>query len=305
MNSFKKASCADNTCIASYNFSGEGISASFFELMTHNDVSKQYPAMAKEPHCHDMYTVVAFEKGNGLMISGSKEYEIADNTLLFIPPRQVHKFVNLSSDAVGGTLYFTEDYLAKLPHDLCRIVKYKLFSKVESNQYRQLRVEGNLRIKEDFDRIRFRLSSPLEGRLQNDYLGSALSMLLLDVIENCNNFNSNDSAIANRDMKVYMDFLECVERNFKQIHIVDRIVQDMDVSLSTLIRSVKAVSNRTPASILNERIIQEAQLLLCRNPGMRVKEIGFLLGFQDSSNFVKFFTHQVGTSPIKYRNQFD
>lgn len=275
-------------------------SSSFFELMTLAEMRTQYPAMMTDRHSHDMYTIVAFEKADGFFYSGFKEYEIATNTLFFIPPGQVHQILNLSSDASGGTLFFTEDYFLKLPPDLCRVVKYKLFSKVESNQYRQLRVEGNLRIKEDFDRIRFRLSSPLEGRL-----GSALSMLLLDVIENCNNFNSNDSAIANRDMKVYMDFLECVERNFKQIHIVDRIVQDMDVSLSTLIRSVKAVSNRTPASILNERIIQEAQLLLCRNPEMRVKEIGFLLGFQDSSNFVKFFTHQVGTSPIKYRSFHD
>ena len=252
-------------------------SSSFFELMTLAEMRTQYAAMMTDRHSHDMYTIVAFEKADGFFYSGFKEYEIATNTLFFIPPGQVHQILNLSSDASGGTLFFTEDYFFKLPPDLCRVVKYKLFSKVESNQYRQLRVEGNLRIKEDFDRIRFRLSSPLEGRLQNDYLGSALSMLLLDVIENCNNFNSNDSAIANRDMKVYMDFLECVERNFKQIHIVDRIVQDMDVSLSTLIRSVKAVSNRTPASILNERIIQEAQLLLCRNPEMRVKEIGFLL----------------------------
>lgn len=58
MNSFKKALSADNPCVASYNFSGEETPVSFFELMTHNDVSKQYPAMAKEPHCHNMFLLL-------------------------------------------------------------------------------------------------------------------------------------------------------------------------------------------------------------------------------------------------------
>ena len=303
MNLFKDISSENTPKVSHYVITDETETSSFFELLSHEDVRNQYPAMVTDIHCHDVYTIVAFEKGHGCLCVGCNECEVKKNTLYFIPPGQLHKFVNVSSDAVGGTIYFTDGFLEQLPPAIYRLAKYKLFSKTESNQFRQISVTGNNRLKEDFDRILFRLSRPLKKQFQTSYLSSLLSVLLIDLIENAQSSSSDNADTYNKDMNVFLDFLDCIEKNFKQIHTVDKLVNEMHVSMSTLVRAVKSVSNRTPASLLNERLSIEAQRMLNKSPEMRIKEIACSLGFADISNFAKFFRRQVGMSPVKFRQK--
>lgn len=300
---FKDTSSQNTPKVNHYVITGETGISPYFELLSHEDVRSQYPAMVTDIHCHDAYSIVAFQKGHGCLCIGCNEYEIKINTLYFIPPGQLHQFANVSSDAVGGTIYFTDVFFEQLPPAIYRFAKYKLFSINESNQYKQISVTGNVRLKEDFDRIMFRLSRPLSSQLQTDYLSSLVSVLLIDIIENAKNISSDIADTYDKDMDVFHDYLDCIENNFRQIHTVGKLVNEMHVSMSTLVRSVKSVSNRTPASLLNERLSIEAQRMLNKSPEMRIKEIAFSLGFADTSNFVKFFRRQVGMSPDKFRGK--
>ncbi|WP_088445396.1 helix-turn-helix transcriptional regulator [Flavobacterium oreochromis] len=58
--------------------------------------------------------------------------------------------------------------------------------------------------------------------------------------------------------------------------------------------------NKTPLQIIQERIILESQRLLLHSE-LNVTQIGYRLGFEDPSYFVKFFKKHANMSPSEFR----
>ena len=75
----------------------------------------------------------------------------------------------------------------------------------------------------------------------------------------------------------------------------------MNISTKTLTNSIAESSRSTPLKLINERIILEATRYLLYS-SLKVKEISYLLGFEDPSYFVKFFKRNTGYLPIEFRN---
>ena len=75
----------------------------------------------------------------------------------------------------------------------------------------------------------------------------------------------------------------------------------MNISTKTLTNSIVESSRSTPLKLINERIILEAKRYLLYS-SLKVKEISYLLGFEDPSYFVKFFKRNTGSLPIEFRN---
>ena len=75
----------------------------------------------------------------------------------------------------------------------------------------------------------------------------------------------------------------------------------LNVSVKTLSNSVSDCSGRTPLAFINDRVILEAKRLL-HFSSMMVKEVGFYLGFDDPSYFVKFFKRQTGFLPSDFQS---
>lgn len=74
----------------------------------------------------------------------------------------------------------------------------------------------------------------------------------------------------------------------------------MHISLSSLTASTKLYGQLPPARIINERIILEAKTMVL-NSDKNIKEIATLLGFEDTSNFSKFFKRMTNQSIADYK----
>jgi AraC-like DNA-binding protein len=55
--------------------------------------------------------------------------------------------------------------------------------------------------------------------------------------------------------------------------------------------------------MVNERVILEAKRLLAHTD-LNIKEIGFYLGFDEATNFVKFFKKITHTTPMLFRKLY-
>ncbi|NQZ44409.1 MAG: AraC family transcriptional regulator [Flavobacteriaceae bacterium] len=76
----------------------------------------------------------------------------------------------------------------------------------------------------------------------------------------------------------------------------------MNTSTKTLSRISKRYWNDTPANVIKKRKILEAKRLLA-NRQIQVKEVGYSLGFEEPSNFSKYFTKVVGMRPKEFQQQ--
>lgn len=70
------------------------------------------------------------------------------------------------------------------------------------------------------------------------------------------------------------------------------------VSKSTLIRRLKSITDKTPVEILSEYRLNKADVLL-RQQNLPVKEVAYMVGFNDQYYFSRKYKEHFGYPPSK------
>lgn len=114
--------------------------------------------------------------------------------------------------------------------------------------------------------------------------------------------SASASPSAHKDHQ-FARFLLLLEDAFMRHHQVAYYANTMGLHPKTLGRLVRkhAGTECSAKSIIAERLLLEAKRLLAHT-SQPVQAIAYALGFDDPSNFVKFFRKGVGTSPLAFRN---
>lgn len=74
----------------------------------------------------------------------------------------------------------------------------------------------------------------------------------------------------------------------------------LNTTVDNLNKALKIFTGKTTQTIIHERIIEEANVLL-RYTNLSVKEIAWRLHFQETSHFQNFYKKQTGCTPLEYR----
>ena len=98
----------------------------------------------------------------------------------------------------------------------------------------------------------------------------------------------------------FIAFLEWVEILHKEVKNITVYADKVHLSHRQLNRICLDITGKTANQILNDRISLEAKRLLFNNQ-TSAKEAGYLLGFDDPSNFIKFFKRHNGESPTQFK----
>ncbi|MEM9260373.1 MAG: AraC family transcriptional regulator [Bacteroidota bacterium] len=83
---------------------------------------------------------------------------------------------------------------------------------------------------------------------------------------------------------------------------VQEIAEAMNLQPAYLSEVLKNTTGKSPKDWIDERVLTEAQTLLL-NTTDSVAEIAYRLGWEDASNFSRFFRRRTGNSPALYRKQ--
>ena len=86
--------------------------------------------------------------------------------------------------------------------------------------------------------------------------------------------------VNNSSNRTFVRFRQILEHHYRQMHTVKEYASHLNVSTKTLTNCVYESSHSTP---------------------LKIKEIGFYLGFEAPSYFVKFFKRQTGYLPAEFR----
>lgn len=108
--------------------------------------------------------------------------------------------------------------------------------------------------------------------------------------------NANDSQID-----IIRKFNILVEQHFKQKHKVNDYADLLFKSPKTLSNLFLKLGQKSPLQIIHDRIALEGRRLLIYTD-KTVKEIGYDLGFEDTSAFHKLFKKLVGCTPQEFKS---
>lgn len=98
----------------------------------------------------------------------------------------------------------------------------------------------------------------------------------------------------------YRDFRATVEREFRRWHLVAPYAQHLGYSPKSLDRACRAAAALSAKRVIVERIILEAKRLLTHSQ-LPIATISHQLGFDEATNFVKYFNRETGTTPNQLR----
>jgi AraC-like DNA-binding protein len=99
-------------------------------------------------------------------------------------------------------------------------------------------------------------------------------------------------------------FKDILYKDFRRVKTVGAFAQMINITEKRLIQATMSTLGKTPKQIIDEKIILEAKRLSIYTSNS-IKEISYQLGFEETSNFIKYFKKHVDMTPIEFRESYN
>jgi AraC family transcriptional regulator, transcriptional activator of pobA len=269
-----------------------------FAIYSLSDYLAKNIGRANIAHVHSFYQIIWFTKGHGKHFVYFNEFEVTPNSFFFIPKDQIHYFDdNLAYE--GVIIHFNEEFIIDHENDIDMFLKYSIFNDFENELFFKTSKDSS----ENFLNLISQLRKEIEVQENfghKEYLKHLLKLFLISIQRIGKRNTFKELSVNNNHHITFLKFKKLLDVNFKRKHSVGEYAEMLNISSKTLANCSKEIIDKTPLEIINERIILEAKRLISHS-SLNINEIGFQLGFEDPSYFVKYFKKQTGKTPSDFR----
>ncbi len=252
------------------------------------------------PHRTDFYHIFLFEDCSPTHLVDFNRIRVKPRSVLFIDRGRVHQF-DRSLDYRGRVLVFTDDFFCITEKDTKVLRTCLLFRDLDDSP--AFLPEENVRrqIDEVAGQIETELRFPNEV-FKIDILQNCLHNLLL-IAERGK--KPRPAILQNRGAKRdhTVLFTDIVEQNFRSHKTVGHYAGKLHISEKLLVLATTTTLGKTPKQIIRDRVLLEAKRFLAHG-NLCIKEIGYELGFDEPTNFIKYFRKHTGITPTNFREKF-
>lgn len=264
-----------------------------FELKDISEITKKKQENVGVPHRADFYQIIIIESHNSVQEVDFKKISVDQKQILFVGKNQVIRF-DISSSYSGKLLLFTDDFFNRTTHDTLLLKETNLFNPFSPNVV----IETNAKIQKLLDLIQQETALKTYA-FQENMLRHLLSAFLIEASQIS---TQNYQYTENKDYLIALQFSDLVEKEYKNINKVKDYARLMGISVKPLMHSLKSAVGKTPKQFIDDRIILEAKRLLVYGH-KSIKEITFELGFDEPTNFSKFFRNHTGKRPAEFKSE--
>lgn len=262
------------------------------------ELNGKSPEIANEQQLSDFIKVVLLKKGAEISVD-FKVYQLENDALFFINAGQ---WYNLNqSMAQGMILYYNRDFYCVEMHDKEVACDGLLFHNVYEIPVVYLDTVQSLQMSQLFEQINAELAAEDSG------LEEMLRILLKQIIIKSTRIWKSTHEMHTEEGKQEIEFIrkfsQLVEWNFTVKHTVAEYADLLNITPKLLHKKITKFSKDTPNDLIKHRIILEAQRMLAHTD-FSVKEIGYKLGYEDPSYFIRLFSKQTGVAPQQFRIQY-
>lgn len=252
----------------------------------------------QEHHPAESNMILIITSGLGKHIIDFKDYQFTNGSIIFIAKGQVHKF-EIKPGNNGYLILFTDEFLRDNSIGIATHSKTWLY-----NFHIDLpKIQVNAEIREHFfDIIKKIYQEYKAGNVfaKTEVIKTLLYLLLIKS-ERIKRQLINKDAL--KWSNIIFDFIDLIENKFNKSRNADRYARQLNISYKHLNNICKQSLNKTAKSFIDDYIVLTAKrYLVCSN--LTVKQITSVTGFDEPTNFVKYFKKHTGKSPIQFRKSF-
>ncbi len=269
------------------------------EILDMVTLYKEFEQELTTPHRAEFYQILWFQKGTPTHKVDFNPVPIEPNTVVFINKNSVQQF-DKNVPFEGKVLLFTENFFCKEESDISFLKSSILFNdlfaipKVEIPSITDLFTSLFTAIQKE--------SAKPKDQYQGDILRNYLQNLLL-LSERERRKQDFTEVKKGADLDHVMLFKELLEHQFNHEKLVANYATQMHITNKRLNLATSKILGLTPKQMIDDRIMLEAKRLLAHT-NESVKEISFSLGFDEPTNFVKYFKKHHNSTPLEFRNSF-
>jgi len=225
------------------------------------------------------------------------DYNLTASTLLITFPSSIVHIVRSRRHYNGILMFVARDFLSKYIINAQLIYTFRQVSKNHYTLAKLTKEEQKNLI--DIYKFIYRKREAKGSDLQLEALRNLLLAAICEVAEIF--LKSNKVEIrSTRNEKITDAFLNLLIQPIKMSHKTAYFADQLNISPKYLMHAVKATTGKSPGFFINEKITDNAKLLL-RDYSLNISQISEKLGFSEASSFSNFFKKQTNLSPTLYR----
>ncbi len=283
--------------IKTHSFADSSADDATFTLKRMEDVYRKTNGAPDIPHRHDYYTIIFIERGQGTHFIDFTEYEIADRSIFFIMPGQMHQVI-LSSEPTGWIITFTEEFLIansipdKMINDIYLFNDYGQSPPLPIN-------ENDMPVYENLILQMAHFQKSLETYTQ-EAVGSLVKVFLIQGNNHCSLRKSNNPQLVETSNHILRTFKQLLNKKYATDHMVSDYASALAVTSDYLNKTVKNLTGKSAKDHIQSKLITEAKRSLLFS-SLSNKELAYELGFDEASHFNNFFKKITGQTPSEFR----
>lgn len=254
-----------------------------------------------EVHTHDFHELVIILRGYGRHVTVGGGYDVAAGDVFLIRGDMAHGYSRTRHMSLANIL-FNPQRLRLPMADLYDVPGYHALFQVEPRMRRSSRFLNQLHLAPDALTEAAGLIARLRHELDRREPGYrfAARTHLMSLIGFLSRIYFKTGDVETQPLRRLSELLSFINDRFREPIDIDRLTRTAGMSRSTLTRAFHAVMGCSPIEhVIRVRVAHAVELL--RQPGMRITDVAFASGFNDSNYFTRQFKKVMGVSPTEYR----
>ncbi len=268
-----------------------------FDLVSLEDILDRKPDDHSqfEHHKLSFFVIVIMTNGKGKHSINYKDYEFKKGTVFTLRKSNIHKFYK--TNAQGKILVFTEDFIIRYSDKIETVKLIHLFNEMLSSPKLQL------------NHSEFGETISLLHQIEREHL-HVKDQHSIEIIRNLTQvlihqlFRIKSNRGANLSGKKYhLPFIalqKLVEKECFESKKVAYYAKKMGVTSKTLNNVTQNIVGKSAKTFIDEIVMLQIKRLII-NSNLSLTEIAYQAGFDDSTNFFKYFRKKTGCSPKQFR----
>lgn len=250
----------------------------------------------ERPHRIGFYHLICIEQGTGKHQIDFDYHPFAAGDFIFVQRNRVTSF-DLSPTLKGKVVLFTHEFveqaLSKMRLPALETTPDRFKLKPVFTPSAEL---GN-RAKTLINEITTELTHPQANVAVAMHLFAALLMMLQR-----ESVTEQHSPLSQEQQQRFNRFQNLLEEHFRHHHDADFYAKQLHCTYKTLNHICKLASGHTAKQTVDNFIMLEAKRQLMIDT-VTTQHLAYDLGFEDASNFVKYFKRHAGVTPHQFKKQ--
>lgn len=247
-------------------------------------------------HQVEFYIILFIEEGQGYHTVDFTDFKYSKGTLITIRKDQLQKF-SRSKNIKGSLLLFTNDFLVSYLEEMETQKSILLFNEllgVPKLQLSEIDFQNVFQIINRINEEYFNVNDIYSSGI----IRSELHILITKLFRI--KAKSKKIDFDRKYLKEFVSFQQLTEKNITKTTRVQDYAQMMGLSTKTLNTITKSIVHKSAKEFIDEICTKHIKRLLI-NTELSIKEIAHLSGFDETTNFYKYFKRQTQTTPERFR----